>query len=407
MPMRSDDGAAWLALLFLALAIVSLVMFNSTETGVVMIVLAVMAILFNRYLSAGARAKAKAQFGERMSQLGQLMARYDSLFETAMRLAQSQFHDVRSDIGQTYSIIQNATGKLTGSLTGLKSQSVSQMELLQQLVENLVQAASSSHQKEQIAGINRFARDADKLVDELVSYMDSVGQASKLTDVHFVQVEKMVQSIVELLNGVTELTKQTDLLALNAAIEAARAGEAGRGFAVVADEVRKLSSRSNEFNTHIRELLANIDRQMHEVGNSIHGMANMDMSIIVRSRDTMSHMQKEMDKLNTGAALQSKEISAISERIHQLVLDGIISLQFDDLVRQLLEQITLRSDILEEYILTMSEKKQTESQDGIARLYNAVGKLEDSIKKTQDRLLSLDSNRIRQTSVTAGSVDLF
>lgn len=65
------------------------------------------------------------------------------------------------------------------------------------------------------------------------------------------RVERSIQSLQELLNGVEGVSKiievirniadQTNLLALNAAIESARAGEHGRGFAVVADEVRQLA----------------------------------------------------------------------------------------------------------------------------------------------------------------------
>jgi methyl-accepting chemotaxis protein len=406
MQARLDDILAWTALFLMALAVGALYLLGNTS-AVALLTLSALSMLASRQASLRARRRARVREAERTAQLGDILMRYDHRSDEALGMAEAQFHQVRTNIDQTYNIINTATARLTGSLTGLEASSVSQMELLRELVDSLVQAAQGTQQQEQIAGIKRFAKDTEGIVGELIGFMGKVESASKDTDRNFGRVEQLMGSIVKFLNNVTEVTKQTDLLALNAAIEAARAGESGRGFAVVADEVRKLAARTNEFNGRIRGLLKDIDSHMDEVGTSIRGMANMDMSVVGRSKSTMGRMWSEMDNLNAAATEQSKSISGISQHIHRLVLDGIVSLQFDDLVRQLLDQVKARSSVLEDYILSLIMKTSGENQNGVRRIESRIATMEQSMRAAKEQLSSLDARHIQQTNVDTGSVDLF
>ena len=58
------------------------------------------------------------------------------------------------------------------------------------------------------------------------------------------RVVAQTRGVLDLLETVDGIARQTRMLSFNVSIEAARAGEFGRGFSVIGDEVRKLASES-------------------------------------------------------------------------------------------------------------------------------------------------------------------
>ena len=100
-----------------------------------------------------------------------------------------------------------------------------------------------------------------------VSVRTSANAADKLETLN--QYISEMNTIVELINGVTS---QTSLLALNASIEAARAGEAGKGFAVVASEISDLATQTKSSTTNITQLIGNVSGSITEVVTVIREM---------------------------------------------------------------------------------------------------------------------------------------
>ena len=75
--------------------------------------------------------------------------------------------------------------------------------------------------------------------------------------------------IQDIVDTITQITRQTHLLALNASIEAAGAGEAGGRFSIVADEVRKLADTSAQATGRIATLIKNVQAEIQDVITSV------------------------------------------------------------------------------------------------------------------------------------------
>ena len=406
--MRLDDIAQWVAITLQGL-VLGLLLFAGDTTLILLLqvgALACLGLAMQQSISARARWRQRREADTR--ELEQIMGRHDRQYGEAMDMARGQFNSIRGGISQAYEIVANATARLTGSLTGLEQHSISQMDMLKQLVESLVEVAQGQQQREQIAGIRRFTKDTESIVEQLVGFMVDVRSAGLQTATSFARMDTLMATVVQFLNNVNEITKQTDLLALNAAIEAARAGEAGRGFAVVADEVRNLAKRTNEFSGQIRNMLGQIETVMGQVDTSIQQVSNLDMRVADQSRETLRQMWVEMENLNVAATEQSHHITQVSEQIHKQVLDGIVSLQFDDLVRQLLEQVQKRSEFLEHYLNGLYATQQDkEERLALQRFQKRIDNIAEAMRQSQAEFRGLDQKSITQTNVNVGSVDLF
>ncbi|MGN0436773.1 MAG: methyl-accepting chemotaxis protein, partial [Wujia sp.] len=138
-------------------------------------------------------------------------------------------------------------------------------------------------------------------IDELIRHVELSNKSNKNVSDEINKLNEYavkMQSIIELINGITS---QTSLLALNASIEAARAGEAGRGFAVVASEISNLATQTENATVDITELIDIVSSELANMVNLI---------------EDMLHNSDEQNKVANNTAHSFEEIAVKAETVY-------------------------------------------------------------------------------------------
>lgn len=319
--------------------------------------------------SIGERERWKSRQKEYIRELTDVMSEYHVLSNEAMAHAELQFSSLENEMQEARNLIRDSVQRISGSLAGLESQSSDQRDILRSLIDEMLSVTGSDdgHAAEQ-AGLQRFFSETNTLIGEFVSKMEQLRSTSQGAAESFAQMQEKVNRITGTLNDISAITKQTDLLALNAAIEAARAGEAGRGFAVVADEVRSLAARTGEFNIDIRSALDDILQSLREVGERVDAASHIDLSVADRSRATLEELAAELIALTEKARQHSASITSITERMRDMTMDGVIAMQFEDIVSQMIARISQRTEHVGHYLHAfLSLHQDRDESDGIQR----------------------------------------
>lgn len=220
----------------------------------------------------------------------------------------------------------NNTNKLICSELSNLDQLASAMEevvcSVAEVAENAVSASSNAQSTEQRTHQGeKQIRQCITAINELCENLQNCAQSVNEVKNGVLSID----SVVELINGISE---QTNMLALNAAIEAARAGEYGRGFAVVADEVRQLASRTQDATKEITKTIATLNNQAFSavtlVDASAHS-AETGMNAARAASDEFKAITEKVSALNdsnlqiaTAAEQQRNVALTMSQNINQL-----------------------------------------------------------------------------------------
>jgi methyl-accepting chemotaxis protein len=312
------------------------------------------------------------------------------------------FSGANADLNQVQNLLKDAIGKLLESFGGMQKLIQTQRNIAVNIVKS---HDNSGHANAE--SLEHFINDTSetlrqlvgsivnnsKIAMELVETMDTVGQ--------------QVDSILEVLAEIDGISKQTNLLALNAAIEAARAGESGRGFAVVADEVRKLSGRSDQFSRQIRINVKNVDTSISEAEKYISKMASLDMNFALEAKAKIDDTLEHVKDINRSMIKIIEEQNEISNRVDTVVGNAVTSLQFQDMVGQLIHHSHTRISNMESAWARLGEWAG-QSQQGQKASLERISQMRKEINDIFAEAESLSGRSpVRQNKLESSEIDLF
>ncbi len=300
---------------------------------------------------------------------------------------------------QVKTLVQDAVEVLQKSFNGINSKSKDQLELVQSIILNV---SSDSGDASRVS-FDQFTKETDTVLKYFVDHVISVSAESMQLVERIDDLVLHMDKAEKLLADVNVIADQTNLLALNAAIEAARAGDAGRGFAIVADEVRKLAKRSNRFNEEIRIVINQSRENISYAQESIARVASKDMSMAISSKSQVDNMMVQLGAMNETMNTRLLEVSSMSGDVNEMVSDAVRSLQFEDIVSQLVQRAVTQLTVFESLIQTVEqEMQQIKDPD------DALDKIESIKLYIQTQVAKVESSRpAEQSNMNEGEVDLF
>lgn len=316
---------------------------------------------------------------------------------------------VDSDLNQLQGILGEATGSLSSTVLSVENDTLNQRQALETLINQLLEATSSEREtsEKEESNIQHYSDFANNTVSKLLDELDDVHAAALVLSDNFDGINDDFKEVMSYLSDINDINSQTNLLALNAAIEAARAGEAGRGFSVVADEVRALSVRTEDFNQRIKEKIEATESKINISLSSLTSVTKIDVATARESKDAMDQMQGELTSMHGLVVTQSKQIEDLSKRIQQLVREGILSLQFEDISRQLIEHINQRVNMLNKHLSSLLKGYIVfNSSDEIDSRKELQDNLQHELAQAKKELSNI-AKAVQQTGMDQGSVDLF
>lgn len=278
-------------------------------------------------------------------------------------LLKEQIDNRANVIVEVRDTVNNSVDALSGAFTGITNKSDNQRALLMQIVETL--HPSSEEAGSGKISVQSFAEELIGIIDSYVSLLVDVSEKS-INAVH--QIEDMVthfEKTFSLLGQIRGIADQTNLLALNAAIEAARAGDAGRGFAVVADEVRQLSQSSNILNDQIRDTAENAKNAIQGVSTVVGEIASLDMNMAMNAKTHVDEMLDDLGESNREIEEAMNTVSGINEELKTDVSDAIRSLQFADMLTNLLSGTMARGAQLSSLLDSLAQQGNAPTQTDI------------------------------------------
>jgi methyl-accepting chemotaxis protein len=324
-------------------------------------------------------------------------AHFARMLRITCRVLDEDTARMREDLAQMRGLITDAVQTLSSSFLALDADTVQQKELVSMLL-----SPRSEHGAELTLG--GFVAEISSVVREL---MEMAGSSAASALDGTVKIDALVldlEEVFELLSQQHAISLQTHIIAINASLEAARAGTSGEAFAVVATEIRHLAGQAKSFNQRLEEQVEQARRSISVARDILAALATSGDAGARRARERSDALFRRVEALDT----QMKEVLAsldiLSARVNERVNEAVRSLQFEDMVTQILactesrvERIQYVSGVLGKLAASIVVPGDVPVDDMI-----------DAHAKALVRILAKEiRSPVAQVSVAEGTIELF
>jgi methyl-accepting chemotaxis protein len=197
--------------------------------------------------------------------------------------------------------------------------------------------------EEGVQSVEAFTNRILGTLDLFVLAMLEIGQSSFQLVEEMDGIRERSGVMVASLGELAEVASRTQMLALNASIEAAHARQYGAGFSVVAGEVQKLADRSGRISDKISEKVHETEAALNRTAVQVEIIASKDLNEIIRSKQLAETMVKAISQSELQAQQLVARMEAIGREVTEQVGRSIQALQFEDMVRQILQRVAADS----------------------------------------------------------------
>lgn len=391
----------WLGLVLSSIALIAAFMLHGAWVAPVLLVLvsAVWVVLHVRVGWGGSLAARLAGSSPQEPRRAELLL--PTMLDDMRSGMQRNLEQSSAGLKQAAEIAHDASTQLGASFDGLREKTRMQQQLLAEIMADVGMG-------EDDAGMREFIGRTAELLQHFVDLVLELSRESLRIVYRIDTMSGELDDVFDLLKSVGTIADESNLLALNASIEAARAGEAGRGFAVVADEIRNLARHSAQFNEKIGAHVERSREAMEQVRALVGRLAAQDMNVALMAKGDLDRVSARVSASEQRIASAADAVASINRGLADDVATAVRSLQFDDILSQLLGN--LREGLMDLQHLVhvgYSELGRAAANSDEREVHRIGAHIRDLLDGQARRMAKRGKGPALQVSMAAGEVDLF